>query len=266
MTTRQPSDPVGDAFQPDRHARERATSDKILSGALIAGALVVYPPIGVAAIVAKGLEIAAAEISGRPVERLLAQTAAMERRLAALEAEPDRAERITGARLQLLRYVLEVELTTLWAMTEAADAQSALALEDEEFAEAAEELQDLGLVIIDANANAPHGIGRVRLAPMALLRVGPQLQREVDFASEIGRVLARIAKGGPPGEVFQTATLVAESGIPLPRLELLLQAMEQLDLITGQGPGSEEFGSWWCLSITPRGRRVLRGDAPVPLP
>ena len=52
------------------------------------------------------------------------------------------------------------------------------------------------------------------------------------------------------------------TGIPLPRLDLILRPLDALGHIKGRQMGSGDWTLFWYIQVTPAGRRMLRGQDP----
>ena len=155
--------------------------------------------------------------------------------------------------------MFETELATLWATFNADQAITELLLTPQQYAEAAAELQHLGLVDIDGDANHASGIARTRLTATAVLAVGPTLFPQLDWEDYVARILSSLERDREPERMFLTERLLETTGIPLPRMELLLRALEALNIVEGHLPGGAS-GSYSAVDLTVKGRRVLRGD------
>src|SRR5205814_1411937 len=124
--------------------------------------------------------------------------------------------------------------------------------------DAAEELDALGLLSIDADLQSPIGIVRARLRPTGYLRAGPSVLPSV--IRETYHVLSAAAlltkrDGAAPAE-----TLLAGTKVPLARFDLTIEALVDLGLFTGSGPGDERWGKYRTVRVTALGRRALRGE------
>lgn len=251
----------------NREAGKLRPSERLLSGTLLTARVAIAVHGGLPGILSLAIDLGREHVEGRRVERSLQQIAAdvaeLQRAFDALPAE--QREVVTGAPLALLRFTVDRALATLWGAAESHEARAALDLTGADYAAAARELESRGLVIVDGSAGAPGGAHRVRLMPATILRVGPQLYPSVDFADEIGRILARIAKGGAPGQQFTMPSLTADAGIPLPRLDALVNALVAIGVVEGDERESAAWGSHFVLALTARGQRIFRGDAPLPL-
>lgn len=128
-----------------------------------------------------------------------------------------------------------------------------------DYGDAAHELEYLGLVCVHGNANHASGIARAELTKMAVLRVGPTVFPQIDWMDS-SRILASLERDRIPERRFLVSFLQEKTRIPMPRLNLLLRALDDVGVIEAGGPGSHEYGDFMHLDLTTKGRRVLRGD------
>ncbi len=172
---------------------------------------------------------------------------------------PSDETRLSGTVAALLEQCIRSESTKLWGHTEAETAMDELSLSPKEYRQAAEELADLGLVDIHWNGNSVSGIARVSLEPSAYLEVAPQLDLGIDVAGEVGKILVFASRVDSDNR-FRTVDLLKFVNIPLARLDLTLRALENCSHLVGHGPGSPAWGSSMEYSVTPSGRRLIRGE------
>ena len=231
--------------------------------ALTGFALIVEPFTGVASLLARIAAFGAAAVDDNEVDKLGERTNSLEVRIAGLERAQIPTRRLSGDPLRLLACCLHRESTELFKYVEADEGIATLNISPREYREAAEELQALGLITINVNANHASGISRTCLKPVAFLSAAPALLLDVDLPGEI-RKLFDVFRSTPEDQYLVAVSQILRlTGIPLPRLDLTLRALIDLGLLTEHGMASDEWGSCMDVRITPKGRRVLRGDDPL---
>ena len=246
---------MNDATPEPSDVRERVLD------AVLAGGAFLLTVAGVNALYLAGLVGLAKDYRGyQQGQRSAARDQSHERDIERLTAASARGDRISSKPLQLIALVFETELATLWETLESDDAIAQLKLTPQEFGEAAEELELLGLVYLDGNANHVTGIQRIRLKPTAVLRLGPTLFPQLDWTDYVRRILMSLQNDREPERMFLTERLLEITRIPLPRLELLLVALDALGVVEGHLGAGVARGSFYAVDLTARGRRVLRGD------
>ena len=256
-------DPIEQHFAEQRaeDARRAGWAGKAAGLGLTAGALILDPATGVAALLGRALGLAGDHLAGREVKALGERVQSVEERLGAIEAlQGGQGRRVRGHALRVLRLTLETELASLCDHLNADEAMATLRLTAAEYREAAQELAWLGLVRADGSAGHATGYVRTRLLEDTVLRVGPAVFPAIDWEDEVARILVSIERDKQPGLLFRSTTLLERTGIPLPRLSLELEALDDLGLIEGRGPRTDEWGAFHAVSLTVAGRRVLRGD------
>lgn len=198
-------------------------------------------------------------------ESAAAQTAAtlerLEQRVRVLSQNSSNSRRISGTRVVVLEYILQVAVAQLWESPEVEDVMAHCGLSVEEVVEAYEDLETTDLVHLDGNLNHPSGYARARLQDSAYLRVASELLPGIPVFGELRRVLAHLKDAGGRAT---TSALIAESAIPIARLNVLLSAMIAYGLVSGSGPGDPRWGQFMDICLEPQGRRVLRRDDPLP--
>jgi hypothetical protein len=112
--------------------------------------------------------------------------------------------------------------------------------------------------------NHPGGIVRTALRPVAFLEAAPHFLTDVDFQGELQRLLAALRQVPADASLIQVQELLERTVIPLPRLDLMLQALQDLGYIVGRGLGNNDCGSFFYIEITRPGRRMLRREDPFP--
>jgi len=239
------------------------TTEQVLAVVLAAGSLV----LGVAganAVFGSVVGLAADHLAGRRVQRLEERVGPLEERVRRLDSFAGQgSKRLRGVPLRLLAREFEVELASVWGMLEADEAIAQLHITAEEYGEAVEELEYLGLVTVNVNAGHASGIARAPLARTAVLTVGPTLFPQLDWEDYVSRILVSLQRDREPQRQFLIQRLHETTRIPRPRLHLLLRALNELDVVEAKGPGTEEYGEFFSIDLTVKGRRVLRGDEEI---
>jgi hypothetical protein len=237
----------------------RKLGERVLDAVLSIGPVV----LGLAsanAYFAGALSLAGEHRSGRAVAELDERLGGVEERLQKLETLVAGQVRLQGIPLYLLAREFEVEIAGLWQSLEADDAMAVLSITAAEYAAAAKELEYLGLVYVHGNANHASGIARAELTKTAVLRVGPTVFAQIDWMDYVARILASLERDRIPERRFLVSYLQEKTRIPMPRLNLLLRALDEVGVIEVGGPGSHEYGDYMFVDLTTKGRRVLRGD------
>jgi hypothetical protein len=240
-------------------ARRRRLGGQVLDRVLSMGPVV----LGLAAAnayFAGALVLAGDYRTGRSVADLDERLGSVEERLRTLETLVVGQVRLQGVPLYLLAREFEVEIAELWRSLEADEAMAELRISAEDYAKAVRELEYLGLVYIHGNANHASGIARAELTNTAVLRVGPTLFAQIDWMDDVARILASLERDRIPERLFLVSYLQEKTRIPMPRLNLLLRALDEVGVIEAGGPGSHQCGDFMHLDLTTKGRRVLRGD------
>lgn len=207
--------------------------------------------------------LAANRLDAEEMLSLLDRTASIEERLRALEASRLPVRRVTGDRVKVLASSVETEANELFEFAGAEEVMDEWGLTADEYWAAARELEALGLVRVHPGGNSPSGIVRTALEPEAFLRVAPAMLEDVSVADEFLRVLRSAEEAD--GERVPANDVLEESGVPLPRFDLYVRAGEALELLEGHSGGAPPYTPYGDLTVTPLGRRVLRGDDPAPV-
>ena len=173
-------------------------------------------------------------------------------------------QRLSGDALRLLGYSVQTENAALNHYAEADAAMESLGLSLAQYKGAAEELAALDLVTLSPSLNYP-GIVRTALRPIAFLEAAPHfLRNEVDLSAELNSVFVELRKAPEDQPLIDVHQLHQRTGIPLPRLDLILRALDALGHIKGRPMTSGDWTLFWYIQLTPAGRRMLRGQDPFP--
>jgi hypothetical protein len=172
--------------------------------------------------------------------------------------------RLKGNPFRLLKYCIRYENSNAFRFADADHAMMALGLTAVEYKHAAQELAELGVIAIHRNANHASGIGRMSLRPVAFLDAAPLFLSDVDLSGELQCLFAVLRKLAENQQRVHVPELLQRTGVPVPRLDLILRALADLRYIAGHGPASNDWGSFFDVEITAAGRRMLRGEDPFP--
>jgi hypothetical protein len=112
--------------------------------------------------------------------------------------------------------------------------------------------------------NHASGIARTSLRPVAFLDAASYFLSDIDLSGELQCLFAVLRKVPEDQYRIRVPEILQRTSVPLPRLDLMLRALEDLRYILGHGPGNDDWGSFLDIEITPRGRRMLRGEDPFP--
>lgn len=218
-------------------------------------------PLGV---IAAGLQLFSLGASADDLDSIEERIAQLEEHRQADEAKgPTR--RVRGSALSLLRYTLNRALDS-WDDGDADQEEAAVInLTPREFGEAGRELEFLQLVDVDLSASSATGVQRVRMRPLSALRIIPQLRPDIPIMAEVGRVLEILYAHREDELSTLSRDVRAEADIPLARFDLIMRALEEAGLAEGEGPGTDEAGSFYFVNLTLAGVRVVRGDDPLDL-
>jgi hypothetical protein len=173
-------------------------------------------------------------------------------------------KRLLGDALRLLGYCVQTENAALNHYAEADAAMEVLGLSLARYKAAAEELAAGDLVTLSPSLNYP-GILRTTLRPIAFLEAAPHFLRdEVDLSAEVNSVFVELREAPEDQSLIDVHQLHERTGIPLPRLDLILRALDVLGHIKGRQMASGDWTLFWDLQVTPEGRRMLRGEDAFP--
>jgi len=230
----------------------------LTSLALTGGALVLEPTTGVLALLAKMSSLAADRVNSHETDKLWASVESVEERVRALEGSEIPTRRIREPALSILHATFEASANEYFGTIEDLAVMTECGIDPVAYREAAEELEELGLIILYRNGNSPSGIGRTRLDPAAFFSVAPTFRPHFAVPEVALEILEAVGESGwaNASEVFH------ESSLSMPLFDLFVCALESQDLLEGRGTYSEECGSYSHLALTPVGRRVVRGDDP----
>lgn len=207
--------------------------------------------------------LAADRVDSEEMRNLLDRTASIEERLLALEASQTPVRRVTGDRVKVLASMVDREANELYSFAEADEVIAKWDLTADEYREAAKELKALGVARVHSDINHPSGIARTVLKPEAFLRVAPGMLKDVSVGDEFLRVLRVVSEKG--GDQVPANAVLQRSGVPVPRFDLYVRAGEALNLLKGSASGVCPYTRYFRITVTPLGRRVLRGDDPAPV-
>ena len=174
------------------------------------------------------------------------------------------AVQVRGNALRLLEYCARREQTRLFDYAEADEAIAALDLAPESYREAAEDLANLGLVVVHPNLGHASGVARTIIRAHVYIAVAQQLFPD-EHIDETLKDLFTFLKMVPKDQYrIRVTDVLRDVAIPLPRLDLILRGLVDMGYLEGNGPGSDEWGSYLDIELTTQGRRTLRGDEPFP--
>lgn len=240
--------------QPSKHPDLKS----IIALGLTGGAVVLEPISGVASLLARFAALGAFWVNDRQLRAVTNRVTCVEDRVTVLEQLRIPVLKISGDALRLFALCLERESTKLFSWVDDKEAIGTLGLSPQSYKEAAEDLRDFGIVTIDANGNSETDIARTRLVPAAFIAAAPSLLPDIDVNAEIGAVIDQLRALTPEHYRLWIPEVMAKVGIPAPRLDLVLRALEDLGFIRGQGPAGHDHGNSLTVELTPSGRRLLR--------
>ncbi len=167
--------------------------------------------------------------------------------------------RITGGRAQILAIAVRHANTHAAWYSDADDAIAELGISAEMYREAVQELDHLGVVITHLNGNHASGFGGVGVRPVIFVALVGQVVPGVLAERELGQILdvfrRTVNASWVRREEFEALA------IPVPRLQRMLQYLENEEIVHLDGPGdSVERLLFLNAQLLPRGRRILRGD------
>lgn len=144
---------------------------------------------------------------------------------------------------------------------DADDAMQTLDLTADAYRRAVRELEDLGVVDADVNGNHASGYGRAAVFPSVYVELIGRTDPSIEVGHELGLILRVLERAGEDRRVRRDE--FAGLGIPVRRLQVLAEFLEEHGLAVFHGPG---YDDWMFLDaeLTPRGWRVLRGDEGLP--
>lgn len=149
-------------------------------------------------------------------------------------------------------------------MVEAEEIIRILGLTKDQYKDAVEELNTLGVVDVFRSANAPAGYQRVRIRRGAFVQVAPQVLPGVDTKAELRKLLEAFGSGG--GEYVLPRDILQNSSVPLARAQVLIDYLEEHNLIETAGmSGQSDSLLFHYGRILPLGKRVLEDKDPLPM-
>lgn len=247
-----------------RMHRSLGRSKGARDAAIAIGGVVLSSAASPLGIIAAGLQLFAMGASADDLDAIDARVAQLETDRQSDEAAgPTR--RVRGPALRLLIYALDRALSSWEAGDAEEEEASGIGLTPREFGDGGRELEYLGLVDVDLSASSATGVQRVRMRPGSALRVIPQLRPDIPIMAEVGRVLEILYRHRDDERLTLSRDVRAEADIPLPRFDLIIRALEEAGLVEGQGPGTDEGGSFYFVNLTLAGARVVRQDDPLEL-
>ncbi len=184
--------------------------------------------------------------------------AEMRRRLESLETTQGSASvTVSGDRAQLLELLVRRGGEEMLRRVTSDEAREKLKLSADAYRLAVRELEDLHLVEVDNNGNDPSGVARAAVFPRVYVQLIGRFDPSIEVSRELGLILRTLERGGDERRVHRDE--FAGLGIPIPRLQVLAEFLEERGLAVFRPPG---FGEWifYDAELTTRGRRVLRGD------
>lgn len=183
-------------------------------------------------------------------------------RLKRLEESEFSVQPVTGDRVKVLASAVEAATDDAHGWISAGKVIEQQNLAPGGFREAAEELEELGLLTVAPGGNSPSGIARIKLPPTAFLQVGSQLTENISVGDEFRHLLETVAEC--EDDRFANADdVLKRSGLPKPRFKMYVEAADELGLLDGQTDGPHLYQPYFWLEISGRGRRLLRGEEPL---
>jgi hypothetical protein len=170
---------------------------------------------------------------------------------------------ISGVAGRLLAYMIKDANERSNSMPEPNEIVALLGIQLHECKDAIEELDSLGLVQTSGDASSPIGYARARLLPSSFIQFADQVLQDIDVVDEIKRTLSIFPNDGN----YVSSELVLQSvKIPLARLQLIIDFLRENSLIdaTEFWMGEEKLG-FMHGRLVPLGKRILRGDDPLPV-
>jgi hypothetical protein len=138
-----------------------------------------------------------------------------------------------------------------------------LGINANEYREAVEELNALGLLDLDPSVNHPSGYVRAWVRPSAFVRVASQVFPELNIRTELHKLLE--AFDSSPGESVVATEIVQKSSVPLARAQMLIEFLEEQQLVETRMPGQADGLLFFYGRILPLGKRVLQGKDGLPM-
>lgn len=175
---------------------------------------------------------------------------------------PHSFRRLSSNATSVLRYTLEQALTEVGHTPEVDDVMQSLGLAADDYAEAVEELQSLDLVSIHGNGNHASGYARAVLKAVALIEYR-HLVPAINIQADLGALLRIIVSKGRGRQLWEE--IADELSIPLPRLQLFFDFLEETQLVELKGSGSTDGLLFSWVEFTPTGRRVAQGLDVIPV-
>jgi hypothetical protein len=167
------------------------------------------------------------------------------------------SSKITGTAAQILILIVQAANRAIGKVPEADQVVKLLGINANEYREAVEELNALGLLDLDPSLNHPSGYVRARVRPGAFVQVASQVFPELDIRAELQKLLE--AFDASPGESVLATEILQKSSVPLARAQMLIEFLEEQQLVETRMPGQPDALLFFYGRILPLGKRVLQG-------
>jgi transcription initiation factor IIE alpha subunit len=170
---------------------------------------------------------------------------------------------ISGIAAKLLEYLVRDTNVRMDSMSEPDEIVIALNINLNECKDAIEELDSLGIVQTSKNMNSPIAYAHVRLNPSSFIQFVGKVLQDIDIVDEIKRTLSAFPSEG--NDIF-SETIFQSTKVPLVRLQRIIDFLYENNLIKiNKGYLGEDKLRFMHGKLLPNGKRVLRGDDPLPV-
>jgi hypothetical protein len=221
------------------------------------GAVILLEPVsGVTSFLSRVAALGAYGVADTNLRRLSDRVSTIEQRLRALHDLNVPTVTLTRDATWLLTLCIQAACFKLYASVDPEEAIPSLNMTPQRFADAVEDLKDSGFVKA-TGALASHRYSHVFVTGTGYVAAAPTLVPEVDVPGDLRLLLSELRKITPERYRLVTTDIQTNTGIPHPRLDLLLEALTEQGLVERQGPGDMAV-RYLTVSLTPAGRRRLR--------
>ena len=174
------------------------------------------------------------------------------------------APKVTDAAAKILARAVKAANKAIEGKVEAEEIIRIFDLTKEQYRDAVEELDALGVIGVSKNVNAPGGYQRVWIGAAAFVQAAPQVLTGVDIKGELQNLLQAVGSGG--GEYVSAKDILERSSVPLARAQILVDYLEQHNLVKTAGLSSYSDSLLFHYGhILPLGKRILQGKDELPL-
>jgi hypothetical protein len=168
--------------------------------------------------------------------------------------------KITGAAAQILMLAVKTADKIIEGRIEAEEIIRRFDLTNEQYKDAMDELDELGLVGVSKSVNAPGGYQRVWIRPAAFVQVAPQVLRGIDIKAQLESLLQAFVSN--PGEYVTADEILQKSALQPARAQILIDYLRDKRLVETSMLGQSML--FYYGRILPLGKRILEDKDELP--